>query len=1021
MSRVSFDKILYDVEVGTEERAFAVSHNEEELIGCDSLGEVVKVVEVIPYKGLVKLKIEKKGKVLTVLSDKCNAGYFDGIEGKTIYFSGLKKRLKNTKTEKWYIRTYIDVTHIERSISTSNKFTEQEKLEFQKSIEKFSPEIQRDLGWKKMKLADKKVEEDEKEKILYKEVEELNALYNVLKKVIPPEFRQIYEESRYRLEKENSSSEKRNYLKQMTEILEFDWISNSEYRQIDIESVKKSINEMHVGHGKQLDEIYTEFMASNVSMCAPKTLNFIGRPGTGINQLAEVIGKSLGCGCSIIDLVGTRMKETESLTGTSKIYANARAGLIYEWIKKAGTRGVVIIKDFDLYDSEIRNILIPLIEKTSFLDKFVEVEINLSNLFVIVTCSSVKDIPMAVRANMTPIYFPDLTEDEMVDTINRIIVPKYCEEYNLEFTKDIPRAACRKLIYKLSNMDMNKLNGVIRSIAVKTVTKGEKAFPDYSVKEIDEFEFSVEDYKEIHDEYVREITAVENKFFTCYDEYPKCVQKKVIELFDILNWGTDEDQEEYARDCIHYLANIFKAEYQPFEIGSVVKELMKTHYLQSDFGERIEAAILSKRLENRSKRMTVIGLKGNAGTGKSSTAISIAKALKRNCVKINVGGDGGGEIIKGTRKNIQNASPSMIIKELSGNGHGSYSDVLILDELDKATPDFYNALYEFLDANEEYVYDQYLECRIPKNDFIVILTFNDISCIPLPIRDRMEVIEYSNYSIQDKKTIVTNYILPKLRDKYTIGSLGLESEALDVYIKDYDITAGMRDAERDFEYILMKLARDNNGSFENEVIITSAHIKKSLGENRSIGLNDVPPLSLGEIGMAQVLAVTSDGIGVSTAVETIVNPYQEKKVVVTGLLEGSCLESVSLACCLVSKYMKKELPKLHIHMTDAVKKDGPSAGVAITMSILSCLLDMPLPNSAFTGSIDLYGNVGAVGGVFEKCIAAERASIEKVYVPSVCYKMLIDSKQLVRLKVKVVPVDTIDEVIKYVWGMEMEV
>ena len=112
--------------------------------------------------------------------------------------------------------------------------------------------------------------------------------------------------------------------------------------------------------------------------------------------------------------------------------------------------------------------------------------------------------------------------------------------------------------------------------------------------------------------------------------------------------------------------------------------------------------------------MTVIGLNGNAGTGKSSTAISVAKALHRNCIKINVGGAGGSEIIKGTNKTMHNAGPSMIVKELAKSGHGCYSDIIILDEVDKATPDFFNALYEFLDPNEEFIYDQYLECHIPK-------------------------------------------------------------------------------------------------------------------------------------------------------------------------------------------------------------------------------------------------------------------------------------------------------------------
>ena len=326
-------------------------------------------------------------------------------------------------------------------------------------------------------LADKKMEEIvESELVLYKEPEELDAYYDIVKKVIPKEFRDVYEASRYRMEKNCSSSEKKNYLKQMTDILDFDWVGNADYKDIDIEALRKEIQKGHIGHRKQIEEICTECEASNISKIAPKTFCLIGHPDTGINQLSETIASSMGRGYSVINLAGIHMKDTETLTGTSKIYENARAGLIYERIKEAGSRGVLVIENFDLYDSEIRNTLIPLIEKTTFMDKFVEVEMSLSNMFVIVTCSNIEDISMSLRANMTTIYFQNLEEKEIIETINKIIVPKYCKEYGIDFPKKISDECCRTLIYKRANMDMNKLDSVIRSIVVKTVTKGEKIF-----------------------------------------------------------------------------------------------------------------------------------------------------------------------------------------------------------------------------------------------------------------------------------------------------------------------------------------------------------------------------------------------------------------------------------------------------------------------------------------------------------------------------------------------------------------
>lgn len=1013
-----FEQTIYEVNSKMEESAFNKENNKLLITECEPLEKTVRLLGVEKsLDGITIIKFDEKGEIKFVHTNKPQ-GYFDSLINKKVYLSGIKIYESDKKAEKWFIRSSVDVTSREEILDDTEKLSVFEKTIFQKEIEKFSPQIKRDLCNKKILLADKKeLEEDTQKIVVYSERAELDAYYNIVKKVMPKEFRDIYELIRDRAAKHCSSAEKQNYLKQMYNIMEFDWVNNADYKDIDIEALRKKIRTVHIGHEKQLNEIYMEFEACNISKAAPKTLCLIGNPDTEINNLAATIASSIGRGHSTINLAGYSLKETDALIGSSKIYENAREGLIYEHIKKAGLKGVLVIEDYELYNTEVKNVIIPLIKKTTYTDSFVEVKIDLSDMFIILTCSDIKDIPQSVRANMTTIYFNDLDESDIVENINNIIVPKYCKEYGIDFPKNIPYETCRTLIYKYANMNMNKLDSIIRSIVIKTITKGGKSFPDYSVKCIDELDYTEDDYEKIRNTYAREITKTEHKFFNCYDEYPEPIQKKAKKLFDIINCTRDKDQKEYAIDAIHYISNIFKSNNKPLVIGSVVETLSRSHYLQNDFGERIEAAILSKELGNNANRMTVIGLKGNAGTGKSSAAISVANALDRNFIKINVGGGGGAELIKGYNKNIHNAGPSLIIQELAKSGHGCYSDVLIIDELDKATPDFFNTLYEFLDPNEEFFYDKYLECYIPKNNFLVILTFNDISNIPLPIRDRMEIIEYSNYSIQDKKAIITNYILPKLKTKFNIEGIGIDSEALDLYVNMYDISPGMRNAERDFEYILMRIAKCNKGRLNSiNVNIDKNIIQNTLGEVRTAGLNDIPQHSIGKRGMAHALAVIAGSIGISTAVETVINPYQDKNIVVTGLLEGSCLESVSIACCVVSKYLKKELPKLHIHMTDAVRKDGPSAGVTIVMSILSCLLEKPITNIAFTGSIDLYGNIGSVGGVFEKCIAAERSSITRVIVPSDSYRNLIFNKRIERLNIEVIPVDTIEEVILYVWG-----
>lgn len=1018
--KMLFEQTIYEVNSKMEESAFNKENNKLLITECEPLEKTVSLLCVEKSSdGITVIKFDDKGEIKSVKTNKPQ-GYFDSLINKKVYFSGIKVYESEIKAEKWFIRSSVDVTSREEILDETEKLSVFEKTIFQKEIKKFSPQIKRDLCNKKMLLADKKeLEEDTQRIVVYSERTELDAYYNIVKKVMPKEFRDIYELIRDNSEKRCSSSEKQNYLKQMYNIMEFDWVNNADYKDIDIEALRKKIREVHIGHEKQLNEIYMEFEACNISRTAPKTLCLIGNPDTEINNLAETIASSIGRGHSTINLAGYSLNETDTLIGSSKIYENAREGLIYEQIKKAGLKGVLVIEDYELYNTEVKNVITPLIKKTTYIDNFVEVKIDLRDMFIILTCSDIKDIPQSVRANMTTIYFNDLDESDIIENINNIIVPKYCKEYGIDFPKNIPYESCRTLIYKYANMNMNKLDSIIRSIVIKTITKGGKSFPDYSVKGIDELGYTEDDYKKIRNTYVREITKTEHKFFNCYDEYPEAIQKKAKKLFDIINCTRDKDQKEYAIDAIHYISNIFKSNNKPLVIGSVIETLSKSHYLQNDFGERIEVAILSKELGNNANRMTVIGLKGNAGTGKSSVAISVANALDRNFIKINVGGGGGAELIKGYNKNIHNAGPSLIIQELAKSGHGCYSDVIILDEIDKSTPDFMNTLYEFLDPNEEYFYDNYLECFIPKNNFLVVLTFNDISSIPIPIRDRMEIIEYSSYSNSDKKSIITDYVLPKLKTNFNIKDISIDSEALDLYLKNYDISPGIRNAERDFEYILMRIARQNNCTFESvDVHIDQNDIKYTLGKNRTVGLDGVPQLSIGKCGMAQALAVTTSGIGVLMAVETVVNPYQDKNIVITGLLEGSCLESVSVACCFISKYLKKELPKLHIYITEGMKKDGPSAGVTIAMSILSCLLEKPIANISFTGGIDIYGHIRPVGSVFEKCIAAERCGINTIILPSESYKGLVSEKKDERLSIKMIPVDTIEEVISYVWGKE---
>lgn len=293
---MTFEETLYDVTTKMDERAFYLM-NYTSLDKGEPLEEIVRLTNItVTSDGMAALEVEADGRRKRVVTNS-KPEYFDGCADKIVYISGLKSVDKVKNEEKWYICSCSDVTDMEESLVKTDKIPKEEKVKFQRSVEKFTPEIQKDLGNKKLALADKNTEEEKKSEVtIYKEQEELDALYNVLKKVMPPEFRNVYETIRCRLDKNCSSSEKRNYLKQMGDILDIDWVRDADYKYIDIDALRKRIEKEHIGHRKQLEEIYTEFEAANISGIAPKTICLIGHPDVGLNHLAEVIAGSIGRG-----------------------------------------------------------------------------------------------------------------------------------------------------------------------------------------------------------------------------------------------------------------------------------------------------------------------------------------------------------------------------------------------------------------------------------------------------------------------------------------------------------------------------------------------------------------------------------------------------------------------------------------------------------------------------------------------------------------------------------------------------
>ena len=416
--------------------------------------ENLSTYEAIGYVKNVVVDTEKSGNSMTVISfeyekpeGKIQAqsfrtnkepDYYKDCKGKKVYLSGIiygncgKK--KNKRIPILYVSSCYSVEDRQNIIETCETMTEDEKRSFQKKIQSFSLELQKDLSERCVALSKKRIPDKEEElPATYIEVEELDALFDMQKAVIPVEFRTEYNKCKRMLNKYLSGSEKKNYMKAMSNILNIDWI-NQYYKEIDVDAAINKSCEDHIGHEMQIEDLRTQLLICNSTRKAPRTLCFIGR-SCGCGSLASAFAEAIGIKYEVMDLTGK--KDVEYLSGSSKIYENGRCGLVFEKIMKVGTHGLLIFKNIDTYDAAILDFITTLIEKKNYTDIFMEIPMDLSNLWVICTSSTTKNLPMSLRREMHEITFEKISEKQLIRVINEIMLPKRCEQHNIIFNNKL--------------------------------------------------------------------------------------------------------------------------------------------------------------------------------------------------------------------------------------------------------------------------------------------------------------------------------------------------------------------------------------------------------------------------------------------------------------------------------------------------------------------------------------------------------------------------------------------------------
>ena len=447
--------------------------------------------------------------------------------------------------------------------------------------------------------------------------------------------------------------------------------------------------------------------------------------------------------------------------------------------------------------------------------------------------------------------------------------------------------------------------------------------------------------------------------------------------------------------------------------------LDKDHYSLEKVKEQVLEFIAVRQI-NPDAKGKILCLVGPPGVGKTSIAISVAKAMNRKLARLSLGGVRDEADIRGHRKTYIGAMPGRIIEALTRAG--SMNPLLVLDEIDKLGNDMRGdpaaALLEVLDSEQNNSFrDHFLELPVDLSQVMFITTANTLSTIPRPLLDRMEVIELGSYTDEEKVEIAKRHLLPKQRKEHGLkkNQLHVTDGALRAIIADYTRESGVRVLERELGKLCRKTAMQLVSTDVKQVTITEKQLKEFLGVPR---YQESARTGKDEIGVVNGLAWTEVG-GEILEVEVNVVPGTGK-LELTGNLGLVMQESAKAALsCLRSRaealgidpnfYQTKDI---HVHFPEgAVPKDGPSAGIAITTAMLSALTGRKVRGSvAMTGEVTLRGRVLPIGGLKEKTMAALRNGISTVIIPRENEKDLEEIDQTVRKALHFVPVDTVDAV-----------
>ncbi len=487
---------------------------------------------------------------------------------------------------------------------------------------------------------------------------------------------------------------------------------------------------------------------------------------------------------------------------------------------------------------------------------------------------------------------------------------------------------------------------------------------------------------------------------------------------------TTSAESAVIRNYIEWLINLpwSNRTEDDLDIHRAERILNNDHYGLEKVKERVLEYLAVQQL-TRSLKGPILCLAGPPGVGKTSLARSIAKSLKRNFVRVSLGGVRDESEIRGHRRTYVGAMPGRIIQGMKKAG--TINPVFLLDEIDKMSNDFRgdpsSAMLEVLDPEQNHNFsDHYIEEPYDLSKVMFIATANNLATIPGPLLDRMEIISIAGYTELEKVHITRDHLLPKQLEEHGLskGILQVRDDAILKVVRYYTREAGVRSLERQMAAICRKTAKIIVAGEKKRVIITEKNVEEFLGKPRfHYGQAEQED----QVGVATGLAYTTVG-GDTLQIEVSLSPGKGK-LVLTGKLGDVMKESAQAAFSYIrSKAKELEIEEdfhekydIHIHVPEgAVPKDGPSAGITIATALVSALSGKAIRKEVgMTGEITLRGRVLPIGGLKEKTLSAHRAGLTKIILPKDNEKDIEDIPESVRNELDFVLVSHVDEVLKH--------